>query len=197
MPLPEHMTHEKETQSVLFIPMSLELHLVVQLLCCVCLFVTPWTAACQASLSFTISQILLKLMSIKLVMAWCHPTISSSVLPFSCLKYFPASGSFPMSQLFALGGQSIEASALASVLPVNIQGWFPLWLTGLILLSKGLSSLLQHHNSKASVLQHSAFFYCPALTSVHGYWKNHRFDYMDLCQQSDVSVFLMCCLGLP
>ena len=69
MPLPEHMTHEKETQFVLFIPMSLELHLVVQLLSCVCLFATPWTAACQASLSFTISQILLKLMSIELVMA--------------------------------------------------------------------------------------------------------------------------------
>ena len=69
MPLPEHMTHEKETQFVLFIPMSLELHLVVQFLSCVCLFATPWTAACQASLSFTISQILLKLMSIELVMA--------------------------------------------------------------------------------------------------------------------------------
>ena len=144
MPLPEHMTHEKETQFVLFIPMSLELHLVVQLLSCVCLFATPWTAACQASLSFTISQILLKLMSIELVMAWCHPTISSSVLPFSCLKSFPASGSFPMSRLFALGGQSIEASALASILPVNIQGWFPLWLTGLILQSKGLSRVFSN-----------------------------------------------------
>ena len=68
IPLPEHMTHEKETQSVLFTPMSLEFHVVVQLLSCVCLFVTPWTAAWQASLSFTISQILLKLMSIESVM---------------------------------------------------------------------------------------------------------------------------------
>ena len=71
---------------------------------------------------------------------WCHPTISSSVTPFSsCPQCFPASGSFPMSQLFAWGGHSIGASASASVLPMNIQGWFPLGFTGLILLSKGLS----------------------------------------------------------
>ena len=72
---------------------------------------------------------------------WCHPTISSSAVPFSsCLQSFPASGSFPMSQLFASGGQSIGASASALVLPMNIQDWFPLGLTGLISLqSKGLS----------------------------------------------------------
>ena len=71
---------------------------------------------------------------------WCHPTISSSVIPFSCLQLFPASGSFPVSQLFASGGHNTGASALAPVLPVNIQGWFPLGLTGLISLqSKGLS----------------------------------------------------------
>ena len=72
---------------------------------------------------------------------WCHPTILSSVIPFSsCLQSFPASGSFPMSQLFASGGQSIGVSALASVLPMNIQDWFPLGLTGLISLkSKGFS----------------------------------------------------------
>ena len=72
---------------------------------------------------------------------WCHPTISSSVVPFSsCPQSFPASGSLPMSQLLASGGQSIGASALTSVLPMNIQGWFPLGLTDLIsLLSKGLS----------------------------------------------------------
>ena len=88
---------------------------------------------------------------------WCHPTISSSV---SCLllllsSYFPASRSFPVSRLFASGGHSIGASASASVLSVNIQGRFPLGLTGLILLSKGLSRI---HSSKASILQHSAFF---------------------------------------
>ena len=90
---------------------------------------------------------------------WCHPTISSSVIPFpSYLQSFPASGSFPMSQLFASDGQNIWVSVSASVLPMNIQDWFPLGLTSLIsLLSKGLSSLLQHH-SKAPILQHSAFF---------------------------------------
>ena len=73
---------------------------------------------------------------------WCHPTISSSVIPFfSCLQSFPASGSFQMSQLFTSGGQRIGASASSSVLPVSIQDWFPLGLTGLIsLLSKGLST---------------------------------------------------------
>ena len=87
---------------------------------------------------------------------WCRPTVSSYIAPFSSFpQSFPASGSFPVSQLFTSGGQSIGASALASVLPMNIQGWFPLESTGLIsLLSKGL---LQHHSSKASILQCSAF----------------------------------------
>ena len=83
---------------------------------------------------------------------WCHPTISSSVIPFSsCLQSFPASGSFPMSQFFASGGQSIGISASASVLPMNIQDWFPLELTGLISLqSKGNSPLLlsMHKNKQ-------------------------------------------------
>ena len=83
---------------------------------------------------------------------WCHPTISSSVILFSShLQSFLASGSFPMSQFFTSDGQSIGVSASASVLPVNIQDWFPLGWTGLISLqSEGLSSLLQHHSSKAS-----------------------------------------------
>ena len=117
---------------------------------------SPWTAAHQASLFFIISQSSFKLTSIELVML----SISSSVAPFSfCLQFFPASGSFPVSWLFASGGQRIGTSASASVLPMNIQGLFPLGLTGLISLqSKGLKSLLQHHSSKASVLQCSAFF---------------------------------------
>ena len=86
---------------------------------------------------------------------WCHPTISSSVIPFSCLQSFPASGSFPMSQFFTSGGQSIGTSASASVLPMNIQGWFPLGLTGLIsLLSKGLSRV----SSRTTVWRHQFFF---------------------------------------
>ena len=88
---------------------------------------------------------------------WCHPTISSSVVPFcSCLQSFPASGSFPMSWLFASGGQSIRVSTSAKVLPVNIQGWFPLWLSGLITwFSRVFSSTTVW---KASILQCSAFF---------------------------------------
>ena len=106
---------------------------------------------------------------------WCHPTISSSVIPFSsCTQSFPASGSFPMSQLFTSGSQSIGASA--SVLPVNIQGWFPLGLTGLISLnSKGLSRVF----SKTTVQKHQFFstlLYSPTLTFIHDYWKNHNFD---------------------
>ena len=107
------------------------------------LFVTPWTAVCQAFLSITISQNLLKLMSIK---SWCHSTISFSVVPFSCcLQCFPASGSLPMSQFFASGGQSIGASA--SVLLMNIQDWFPLGFTGLSSLQSGDSAAKLRFNS--------------------------------------------------
>ena len=86
---------------------------------------------------------------------WCHPTISCSVVPFSyCPQSFPASGSFQMSQFFASGGQSIGASALASVLPMNIQDWFPLGWTGWIsLLSKGLSRVI----SNTTVQKHQFF----------------------------------------
>ena len=83
--------------------------------------------------------------------------ISSSVIPFSCLQSFQHQGSFQMSQFFTSGGQNIGASASASVFPMNIQKRFPLGLTGLMLQSKGLSRVLQHHSSKASILQHSAF----------------------------------------
>ena len=110
----------------------------VQSLSCVRLFVTPWTAACQASLSITNSSNSCPLNW------WCHPTISSSVIPFSHLQSFPASGSFQMSQLFASGGQSIGVSASASVSPMNIQDWFPLGWTGWILLSKGLSRVFSN-----------------------------------------------------
>ena len=94
---------------------------------------------------------------------WCHPTISSSVVPFSSrLQSFPASGSFPMSQLFSSGGLSIRVSASASVLPMNIQGWFPLGLTGLIfLLSKGLSRVF----SNTTVQKHQFFSAQPSFWS--------------------------------
>ena len=92
---------------------------------------------------------------------WCHPTISSSIVPVSsCPQSFPISGSFQISQLFASGGQSIGVSSSTSVLPMNIQGWFPLrvdWLE-LLAVQGTLKSLLQHHSSKASIFLHSAFF---------------------------------------
>ena len=101
----------------------------------------------------------------------------------------PASGSFPMNEQFTSGGQCIRASA--SVLPKSIQDWFPLRLTALIsLLSKDSKSLLQHHCLKASILQCSAFFTVQlSHLSVHDYRKDHSFDYMDLCQQSNVFAF--------
>ena len=112
----------------------------LQLLSHLQLFVTPWTAAHQAFQSTTISWSLLKLMSIESEMP---SNISSPVIPFfSCLQSFPASESFPVSQFFASGGQSIGASALAPVPPVNIQDWFPLRWTGLIsLLTTALITL--------------------------------------------------------
>ena len=115
------------------------------------LFATLWTAAHQASMSFTISLSLLKLLLNESVM---HSTISYSVIPFSCLQSFLALGPFLMSHLFTLGGQSIGASAL--VLPMNIQDWLPLWLTGLISLqSKGLLKVF----SSTTVQKHQFFNY--------------------------------------
>ena len=99
----------------------------------------------------------------RLLSQWCHPTISSSVTPFSpCHQSFPTSGSFPMSRLFASGGQNIGASALESVLPMNIQGWFPLGLTGLISLqSRGLSRVF----SSTTIRKHQLFGTQPSLWS--------------------------------
>ena len=142
--------------------------------CPTLLFMTPWTAAHQASLFPRVCSNSCPLSE------WCHPTFSSSAAPFSGPQPFPASGSFPMmSQLFTSGGQSIGASA--SVFPMNIQGWFPLGLTGLVsMLSKGLSRVF----SRTTVQNHQFFSAQPSLwsvTSVHDYWKNHSFDCMDLC----------------
>ena len=108
-------------------------------------------------------------------LSWrCHPTISSSAAPFSfCLQSFPALVSFPMSWLSASSGQSIGTSALASVLPMNTQGWFPLGFIGLISMwSKGLSraSPPQFKSMRSSALN-------PSLTSVHDYWKNHKINH--------------------
>ena len=119
---------------------------------------------------------------------WCHPTISSSVVPYSFhLQSFPASGSFQMSQFFALGGQSTGVSISASVLPKNIQDWSPLGWTGWISLQfRGLqvqvqvqvqesSPAPQFKSINSSALSH---LYSPTLTSIHDYWKNH------ICQEN-------------
>ena len=122
---------------------------------------------------------------------WCHPTISSSLIPVSsCPQSFPASGSFQMSQFFAPGGQGIGVSALTSVLLMNIQDWFPLGWTGWISLqSKGLSRVF----SSTTVQKHQFFGTQLSLQSnfriPNDYWKNHSFDYMDLCWQSNISSF--------
>ena len=109
---------------------------------------------------------------------WCHPTISSSVIPFSsCLQSFPTSGSFQMSQLFASGGQSIAVSASTSVLPMNIQDWFPLGLTGCVSLqSKGLSRVFLSTTVQTHQFLALSFLYIPTLTSIHDHWKNHSLD---------------------
>ena len=110
-----------------------------------CPSASPWVCSNACSLSL-----------------WCHPVISSSVISFfSCPQSFPASGSFPISWLFASGGQSIGASTLAPVLPMNIQGWLPLGLTDLILLSKGLSRVF----SSTTIWKHQFFGTQPFLLS--------------------------------
>ena len=136
--------------------------------------VTPWTAAHQASLSINNSGVHSNSCPSS---QWCHPAISSSAVPFSsCPQSFPASGSFPMSQFFTSGGQNIGVSASASVLSINTQDWSPLgWTAWISLQSRGFSSLLQHHSSKASILQHPAFFIVQ-LSHPNDYWKNHSFD---------------------
>ena len=158
---------------------------VVQLLSLVWLFATPWTAACQlpcpllspgaCSNSCPLSQ-------------WCHPNTSSSVIPSR-----PGSNLSQHQGLFQwVGslyqvGERLEASASsleASVLPVNIQGWYPLGLTGLItLLSKGLSRVF---SSSKSINETQPFY---GLILTPDYWKNHTFDYTDLCGQNNVSAF--------
>ena len=152
----------------------------LQLLSCVWLFMTPWIAACQASLSITTPGVYSNPSPLS---QRCHPAISSSVVPFpSRLQYFPASGSFPMSHFLALGGQSIGASISASVLLMNIQDWFPLGLTGLISLqSKGLSRVFSTPQCKSINSSVLSLLYGPTLTSVYDYWKSHGFHYSDLC----------------
>ena len=146
------------------------------------LFATPWIAARHASLSITNSR---SHSDSHPSSQWCHPMISSSVGPFFCLQSFPASGSF------SSGGPSIRVSASASVLPMNIQDWFPLESPCSPRDSQESSATPQFKSINSSAL---SFLYGPTLTSIQDYWKNHSCDYTDLCQQSNVC-FLICCLG--
>ena len=122
---------------------------------------SPWTC----SKSYPLSQ-------------WRHPTTSSSVVPFSShFQSFPAWGSFPMSQFFTSGGQSVGALAAASVLPMNIQAWFPLGWTGWISLQfKGLSRVFSNTTVQKYQFFSAQLFHSPTLISIHDYWKNHCFD---------------------
>ena len=147
----------------------------VQSLSCVQLFVTPWAAAHRLPCPSPAPRVYSNSCPLN---RWCHPTISSSVIPFSShLQSFQASGSFPMSPFLTSGGQRIGVSASASVLPMNIQDWFPLGWTGWISLqsrdSQGSFPTPQFKSIKSSAL---SFLYSPTLTSIHDYWKNHSFD---------------------
>ena len=124
----------------------------VQSLSCVRLFATPWTTAHQAPCPSPTPRVYPNSCPLS---QWCHPTISSSVIPFSsCLQSFPASGSFQMSSFFASGGQSIGLSASTSVLSMNTQGWSPLGWTGWISLqTQGLSRIF----SNTTVQKHQFF----------------------------------------
>ena len=144
----------------------------VQSLSRVQLFATPWIAARQASLSITNSWSLPNSCPSS---RWCHPAISSSVIPVSsCPQSLPASGSFPMSQLFASGGHSTGVSALASVLPKNTQNWSPLGWTGCTSWDSQESSPAPQSKSINSLA--FSFLHSPTLTSTHDHRKNHSLD---------------------
>ena len=167
------------------------------LLCCfdqslsrVWLFAAPRTAAHQASLSFMVSWSLFKLMSIELVMPSNHlilclpllllPSVFSSIRGFS--HELPLHIRWPKCWIFS--------SNSISVLPMNIQDWFPLGLTGLIsLLFKGLSRVFSSTTVESIKCSALSFLYGPTLAPICDYWKNHSFDHMDLCRWSDRSAF--------
>ena len=146
-----------------------KMHSSVQSLSRVQLFVTPWTAAHQASLSITNSWSPPKPMSFELVMPSSHLTLCRPLL------FLPSSGSFQMSQLFTSGGQIIGVAI--SVLPMNTQDWSPLGWTGWISLqSKGLSRVFSNTTVQKHQFFGAQFLYSPTLTSIHDHWKNHSLD---------------------
>ena len=149
----------------------------------------PWTAALQLPCPSPAPGVC----SNSCPFSWCcHPTISSSVTPFSsCLQTFPTSESFPVSQFFTSGGQSIGVSALASVFPMNIQDWFSLGLSGWISLpsprnSQESSPTPQFKSTSSLVL---CFLYGPTLTCIHDYWKNNSLTRWIIFWESNVFAF--------
>ena len=160
------------------------------------LFETPWTAACQASLSITNTQSLLKPMSIKSVMS-SNDLILCQTLLF-LLSIFPSIRVFSNESVLHIRWPKYWSFSF-NISPSNeysVLISFRIDLFDLLAVQRTLQSLLQHHSSKASILQCSAFFivpfsflYSPTLTSIHDYWKNHSLDKTDLCWQSNVSAF--------
>ena len=146
----------------------------VQSLRCVQFFATPWTAARQASCPSLSPGVCSNSCPLS---QWCHPAISSSVIPFSShLQSFPASGYFSESGL-RIRWPKIGASTLASLIPMNFQDWFPLGWTGWIsLLSKGLQRVSPTPLFKSTNSSVLSFLYGLTLTSIHDYWKNHSLD---------------------
>ena len=159
----------------------------VQSLSRVRLFATPWIAACQASLSIINSRSSLRLPS----SPWCHPAISSWVVPFSyCPQSLPGSESSNESTLrmrwpkyWSFSFNIIPSKEIPGLISFRMD-----WLD-LPAVQGTLKSLLQHHSSKASIVPVLSFLYSPTLTSIHYYWKNHSLDWMNLCWQSNVSAF--------
>ena len=149
-------------------PVMVGLYQLVQSLSHVWLFATPWSAACQASLSITNSWSLFRLIYIESVMPSNHFS--------SHLQSFPASGSVPMSQSIESGGQSIGVSVSSSFLPKNTQGWLPLgWTDWISMQSKGLSRVLSNTTVQMHQFFGTSFLYSSTLTSMQDYWKNHSF----------------------
>ena len=152
--------------------------------------VTPWTAACQTSLAINNGWILLKLISIESIIQSNHLIF---VIPFSSrLQYFSSIRVFCSESFLHIRWPNNEVSPSASVFPMNIQDWFPVWLTSWIsLLFKGISRVFSSTTvrKKASVLWCSAFFIVQLSLSIHEYKEDQSLDYMDLCWQGDVFAF--------
>ena len=150
---------------------------------------TPWTAAHQASLSFTISLSLLKFKSIELVMPSNHLIIClpllflPSIFPRTSVVFNESALHIRWPKNWSFSFSISPSNEYLGLIPFRID-WFDL-----LAVQRTLKSILQHHNLKPSIPQFSTVFYGPTLTFVPDYWKNHSFDYMDLCRQSDISAF--------